>query len=343
MAFTRKDFLRNTALASLSGLLLSNTTGSTSVLEVPGHHKIKPKALKAGDTLGLVAPASPIYEDAVYEQMLTDLKDLGFKLKLGQHIRDRRGYLAGIDAARAQDLMDMFLDDDVDGIMCTRGGWGCNRILPLLNFSEIRKHPKVLCGFSDITSLHMALYRHSDLITFHGPVGKSEWNDFTTRSFKDIIWEGATPLNTIPEDEFDESFTIESGVMQGRLLGGNLSVLVSMMGSNYLPSFKGAILYLEDVGESVYRIDRMLTQLKMAGILNEISGFIFGKCTDCDDGPNSLSLQEVLDDHIKSLHIPAFYGAMISHEERNITIPVGIEAEMNADERTIRILDSAVV
>lgn len=343
MAITRKEFLRNSALASLSGLALNKAGIDSTVTEGQAAPKIKPKALKAGDTLGLIAPASPIYEEAIFEEMLVNLRGLGFKLKLGEHVRDRRGYLAGIDAARAQDVMTMFKDDTVNGIMCTRGGWGCNRILPLLNFKEIQKHPKVFCGFSDITSLHMALYLKSNLITFHGPVGKSEWNDFTIQSFKALTWKGEKPLNIIPDDEYEDSFTITSGLMQGKLLGGNLSVLVSMIGSDFLPSFKGAILYLEDVGESVYRIDRMLTQLKLSGILNEISGFIFGKCTDCDDGPNSLTLNEVFDDHIKPLGIPAFYGAMISHEERNITLPVGIDAEMDADKRSFRILESAVV
>lgn len=341
MAFTRKDFLKTTALASLTGAALGVSGCETKA--APGStQKIKPRALKAGDTLGLVAPASPIYESSVFDEMLTNLQDLGFNLKLGKYVRNQSGYLAGTDQERADDLMNMFRDQEVDGVMCIRGGWGCNRILPLLDFDVFRNNPKAFCGFSDITSLHMAMYEKSDLITFHGPVGKSKWNEFTTRAFKDIIWEGKTTTFKIPADD-TRNFVITPGTIEGKLLGGNLSVLVSMVGSDYLPSFENAILYLEDIGESVYRIDRMLTQLKLAGILDQISGFVFGKCTDCDAGDNSLTLQQVFDDHIKPLDMPSFYGAMISHEDDNITLPVGLKAKIDATKKTIHVLESAVV
>lgn len=341
MAFTRKDFLKTTALASLTGAALGVSGCETKA--APGsNQKIKPKALKAGDTLGLVAPASPIYESSVFDEMLTNLEELGFNLKLGKYVRSQRGYLAGTDQQRADDLMNMFRDPEVDGVMCIRGGWGCNRILPLLDFDVFRNNPKAFCGFSDITSLHMAMYEKSDLITFHGPVGKSKWNEFTTHAFKQIIWKGETPGFEIPEGD-TRNFVINPGTIEGKLLGGNLSVLVAMVGSDYLPSFENAVLYLEDIGESVYRIDRMLTQLKLAGILNQISGFVFGKCTDCEAGDNSLTLQEVFDDHIKPLVIPAFYGAMISHEDDNITLPVGLNARIDATKKTIHVLEPAVV
>ncbi|WP_421774636.1 S66 peptidase family protein [Gracilimonas sp.] len=341
MAFTRKDFLKTTALASFTGAAFGLTGYETKA--APGTiQKIKPKALKAGDTLGLVAPASPIYESSVFEEMLTNLQDLGFNLKLGEYVRSQRGYLAGTDQQRADDLMNMFRDPQVDGVMCIRGGWGCNRILPLLDYDVFKNNPKVFCGFSDITSLHMAMYEKSNLITFHGPVGKSNWNPFTVNAFRQIILDGETPVFEIPEDD-KRNFVITPGSIEGKLLGGNLSVLVAMMGSDYLPSFENAILYLEDVGESVYRIDRMLTQLKLAGVLDQISGFVFGKCTNCDAGDNSLTLEQVFDDHIKSLDIPAFYGAMISHEDDNITLPVGLEARVDATKKTIHVLESAVV
>jgi muramoyltetrapeptide carboxypeptidase len=341
MAITRKDFLKTTALVSLTGAAIGITGCETKA--APGSaQKIKPRALKTGDTLGLAAPASPIYDSAVFDEMLTNLKALGFKLKQGKYVRSQRGYLAGTDQQRADDLMDMFRDPEVDGIMSIRGGWGSNRILPLLDFDVFRNNPKVFSGFSDITSLLLAMYKKSDLITFHGPVGKSSWNLFTTRAFKQITLDGKTPTFEIPADD-KRNFVITPGTIEGKLLGGNLSVLVSMIGSDYLPSFENAVLYLEDVGESVYRIDRMLTQLKLAGILNQISGFVFGKCTECEAGDNSLTLAQVFDDHIKPLDIPAFYGAMISHEDDNITLPVGINARIDATKKTIHVLESAVV
>ncbi|MEX0720817.1 MAG: LD-carboxypeptidase [Balneolaceae bacterium] len=339
MAFTRRNFLKLSGLAPLAGLTFSRLVPADIILEKK--QLLKPKALKRGDTIGLVAPGSPIYRTSEFAQMLTDLKALGFELKLGKHVRDRRGYLAGNDKNRASDVMAMFSDSEVDGIICTRGGWGCNRILPLLDFDLIKNNPKVFMGFSDITSLHMAIQKNSGLVTFHGPVGKSVWTDFTTQSFINTIWAAKREVHSIPDKEEDE-FTITEGTSQGKLLGGNLSVLVSMIGSGYLPSFKNAILFLEDIGENVYRIDRMLTQLKLAGILDEIAGFVFGKCTDCSAGENSLTLKQVFDDHIKPLQIPAFYGAMISHEDDNITLPVGLKAEINARTKTIRLLETAV-
>lgn len=342
MALTRKDFLRTSALLSTGSFAFSSTAACTEkeVNVVPAR-LIKPKPLKEGATLGLVAPGSPIYEDAVFDEMLLSLKDLGFKLKLGENVRSQRGYLAGTDQERATDLMKMFTDPEVDGILCIRGGYGCNRILPLLDFDLVKANPKVFCGFSDITSLHMAFYHKSGLHTFHGPVGKSKWNSFTADAFRDITFHGRKKTFAVHGD-FDDSYTIFPGKMEGLLLGGNLSVLVSLIGSEYLPSFENAVLFLEDVGESVYRVDRMLTQLKLSGILDQISGFVFGKCSDCGAGSNSLSLQQVFDDHIKPLNIPAFYGAMISHEDYNITLPVGISARINSVDRTIQILGSAV-
>lgn len=341
MNFSRKDFLKTTTLASLAGLTISGTACTSNS---PGKKKIKPKALKKGDTLGLIAPASPIYEESVFNEMLENLTNLGFELKLGKHVRKKNGYLAGTDTERLEDLMNMFKDPEVDGIMCIRGGWGCNRILPDIDYDIIRDNPKVFCGFSDITSLHMAFYTKSDLHTFHGPVGKSEWTSFTTSAFEQIILNGE-PLNyVIPDDreEDEPGFMINSGSAEGILLGGNLSVLVSMIGSDFLPSFEGAILFLEDVGESVYRIDRMLTQLKLSGILDQLSGFVFGKCTECSAGPNSLTLKQVFEDHIKPLNIPAFYGAMISHEDDNITLPIGINATIDANNKEIQLLSPGV-
>ncbi|MCG8373536.1 MAG: LD-carboxypeptidase [Balneolales bacterium] len=302
----------------------------------------KAKRLFDGATLGVVAPASPIYDPADFNKMIESLEGMGYTLKLGKHIKDRNGYLAGTDEDRVSDLHTMFEDDEVDGIICTRGGWGSNRILPLINYDLIKRNPKVFVGFSDITSLHMAIQLKSGLMTFHGPVGKSDWNDFTKQSWRQVLHEADMASYFIPEDDRD-SFLVRSGVAEGKLMGGNLTVLTSLLGSTYLPDFEGAILFLEDVGEDVYRVDRMLTQLKLSGILDQLTGFVFGKCTNCDAGINSLTLMQVLDDHITPLRIPAFYGAMISHEEQNITLPVGALAKINADNKSIHLLEAGVV
>lgn len=334
MSLSRKNFL------ALSGLGLA----SSIVKKPSGNRKldlIKPNRIKEGATIGLVAPGSPIYSSDQFDEMLLNLRELGYVLKLGKHVKDRNGYLAGKDADRADDLMMMFQDNEVDAILCIRGGWGCNRILPLLDYEVIKANPKPLIGFSDITSLHMAIQHKTGLVTFHGPVGKSEWNPFTISSWNKVLVKGETTKFEIPQDQVD-SYIINSGAATGRLLGGNLTVLTAMIGSEYLPDFTGSILFLEDVGEDVYRIDRMLTQLKLSGILNQINGFVFGKCTDCSANENSLTLREVFSDHISVLNIPAYYGAMISHERKNITLPVGIQATINTEDKSIRLLEPGV-
>lgn len=340
MSFSRKQFLKASALSPLAFTGLAKTTEFNKNESV--HQLIKPKALNWNSTIGLVAPASPVYNPDDFDEMLKTLSSFGFNLVLGQHVKDRNGYLAGTDEDRASDLMAMFKNDSIDGILCVRGGWGCNRILDLLDYEVIKKNPKPLIGFSDITSLHNSILAKSGLVSFHGPVGTSDWNSFTKESFQIILMDKKEGVYNLPEDESD-AFVINSGSVQGKIVGGNLTVLVGMIGSDYLPSFNDSILFLEDVGESVYRIDRMITQLKLAGVLDQISGFIYGKCTRCDAGANSLTLKQVFDDHIKPLNIPAFYGGMISHEEKNVTIPVGLRAEMNADNFSFKILEKAVL
>lgn len=339
MSLSRKQFLKNTSLASLGLVGLSNNSCEEEKTEV--NELILPKAISWSSTIGLIAPASPIYDTSQFDEMIITLKGLGFNLKLGKHVQDQYGYLAGSDEDRAADLVNMFKDSEVDAILCVRGGWGCNRILDLIDYEVIKSNPKPLIGFSDITSLHNAILSKTGLVSFHGPVGKSDWHDFTKESFEKVLIKKEKQKYSLPSNQAD-AFTITSGVAEGQLLGGNLSVLVAMMGSEYLPDFTNAILFLEDVGEDVYRLDRMLTQLKLNGILDKISGFIFGKCTNCDAGANSLTLPQLLNDTIKPLKIPAFYGAMISHEELNVTIPVGLRGRMDADNKSFEVLSAAV-
>lgn len=341
MSFTRRQFLKLSGLgtAGVIGRFLPETIVSPS----PKRQPVIPERISRNSVLGLVAPASPVYDKNDFDDMLVTLKELGFTLKLGRHVRDRRGFLAGEDKDRARDLMDMFEDSTVDAILCVRGGWGCNRILDYLDFDIIRNNPKPLIGFSDITSLHMSIASKAGLVTYHGPVGTSEWNNFTTSSFDDTLIAGKATRYSIPQSELAGAYTIHSGTARGRLLGGNLTVLAAMLGSEYLPDFTGSILFVEDVDESVYRVDRLITQLKLAGILEQINGFIFGRCTECASGANSLPLEQIFDDHIKPLGIPAFYGAMISHEPKNVTIPVGLPAEMDADTLTFRMLQAGVI
>jgi muramoyltetrapeptide carboxypeptidase len=342
--FSRRNFLHASLLSGLT--FTSSFARNTDSLK-----SIIPSALKAGDTIGLVCPAHPLLSQTDLDIARETLQALGFNVKLGKYIGNRYGYLAGNDKDRADDLLEMFKDTSVNGILAIHGGWGCARILPYLDFDVIKNNPKVIIGYSDITALLNAIYAKTGLVTFHGPVASSTWNAFTVDHFKQLLINAETPTLQNPSkigdnlvQTQDRIQTLTPGKAKGILVGGNLTVLSAMIGSPFLPDFKGKILFLEDVGEAVYRIDRMLTHLKIAGILNQISGFFWGKCTKCDpsEGYGSLTFDQIFEDHIKPLGIPAFAGSMIGHITDKFTIPIGAEAEIDATLGSIKISKPAV-
>lgn len=312
---------------------------------------LRPPRLQHGQTVGLINPAGPTYVSWDLEVVEESLAALGFRTVRGEHVLDRRGYFAGGDADRASDLNRMFRDDAVDGVLCVRGGWGAARILPLIDYDAVRANPKVFCGYSDITALLLAMHARTGLVGFHGPVGIATWNAFSVEWFRRVLMEAEAVAFSNPTDigdnlvqTSDRVQTITGGRARGRMLGGNLSVLTGIVGSAYLPDWDGAILFLEEIGEDIYRVDRMLTQLKLAGILDAVAGVAFGKCTDCDSSESygSLTLEEVLDDHLRPLGVPAWYGAMIGHIADKWTVPVGTEVEIDADAGTVTMLEPAV-
>lgn len=335
MGWSRKTFLKVLSLGGLSGAL-----NLKSVTHLPANPLIKPKRLEPGDTIGLISPGSVLPEKEQYNEIVRTISELGFHVEEGLNARNRYGNLAGNDEARAADLNQMFRNPNIDAIIPFRGGWGSNRILDLVDFDSIKQNPKALIGFSDITSLLVSIYAKTGLVTFHGPVGKSEWNEFTVSSFKNTLMSGKkSQFHNKDEAEIDFN-VITPGTAEGKLIGGNLTVLTSMLGSDYLPSWEGAILFVEDVGEEIYRIDRMLTQLKLNGILSQLSGFIFGTCVNCEKGnKNSLSLEQVLKDHIQVLGVPSYYGSMIGHIDNMFTLPIGISAKMNSEKGSIALLE----
>ncbi|HEY9610059.1 LD-carboxypeptidase [Allocoleopsis sp.] len=342
----RRNFLKTVGLTAFATQLPPLAQGYPSPKTI-----LKPPRLKVGDTVGLINPASPIDAKDI-EQVKQTLAGLGLKVKLGAHILDRYGYLAGTDANRAADVNAMFADSSVQAILAMRGGWGCNRILPLLECDRYRASPKILMGYSDITSLLLAIYARSGIVTFHGAVGTSTWNPFTVDYVRRILFNGeaATLKNPSPNRDnlTSNSIVVETitpGKARGKLVGGNLSVLTAMVGSAYLPSWKQTILFVEEIGEDPYRVDRMLTQLKLAGILPQISGFVFGQCTNCipKDNEDSLSLTQVLRDHIQPLGVPAWSGSMIGHIKDKFTIPLGVDVEIDANQGSIKMLESAVI
>lgn len=307
--------------------------------------------LVPGDVVGLIDPASATWEPIDVDIVEDTLAALGLAAKRGVHLLDRRGSLAGTDRDRAADVMAMFTDPTVKAVLPVRGGWGCARILPHLDFEAIRRNPKVLVGYSDLTALILALHAKTGLIAFHGPNGASEWNATSADWFTRVVLRGeavtfANPRekgDTLAQTEF-RTKTIVPGMARGRLLGGNLSVLTALLGSPYLPDFRGAILFLEDVNEAPYRVDRMLTQLALAGVLRSVAGVVWGTCRECepDAGFGSLTIPDLLDDHVKPLGVPAWRGALIGHIDSQFTLPIGADVEIDAAAHTIRMLAPAV-
>jgi muramoyltetrapeptide carboxypeptidase len=309
---------------------------------------VRPPRLREGDVVGLVSPATAAWESEPTQIAVEALESLGFRVVLGEHYFDRHGYFAGEDAARAADINSFFRDPDVRMIFA-RGGWGSPRLLPLLDYDAMREQPKVLLGYSDATALITAVHARTGLVTFHGP---SPLNTRSAGHFRRLLMAGeaytlANPRE-VPEDALVQTEyrtrTITAGRARGRILGGNLSLLTAVTGSAYLPDWDGAILFLEDVDEAVYRVDRMMTELALSGVLDRISGFVFGYCTACDpdSGYGSLTLEQVIAEHIVPRGIPAYAGAMIGHIREQFTIPLGVEVEMDAGAGTIRLLAPAV-
>ncbi|MCG9970218.1 S66 peptidase family protein [Christiangramia crocea] len=349
----RRKFIQNMGAGSLVFPLSSfGTEYNILSNNNPDSDLLIPQSLKEGDTIAIVSPASAIFETEPYDIAKETFEAMGLKVKFGNYTYNRYGHLAGTDEERAGELNEMFKDKDIKAIIALRGGSGSARILDKLDYEAISKNPKIFAGYSDITALHLAIFKKTGLVTFHSPVAVSTWNSFSYDYFKKLLFEREAITYKNPDSKGDQLAqtenrirTITPGTAKGNLLGGNLSVLTGIMGSEYFPkNWKGKILYLEDVGEKIYAVDRMMSQLYLAGVFEQISGFVFGKCTECDPGGSgygSLTLEEVIDHYIKPLDIPAYSGAMIGHIDDNVTIPNGIEAEMDAIKGSIRLLTPA--
>ena len=349
-SFTRRNFLKTIAATATTSLLVSpSRLGRTATPPL-----LKPPRLKPGSVVGLVSPAGATWEREELDIVQDAVRALGLVPRLAPHLLDRYGYLAGQDKDRAADINQLFADPQVAALLPIRGGWGCSRMLPYLDYDRIRQNPKILVGFSDITALTLAIYGRTRVVTFHGPNGLTSWRPQQTEYFRRILFAGEaiTFQNLKDGDDEDRLMqvknriqTITPGQARGRLIGGNLSVFSGIVGSPYVPDFQGAILFLEDTNENIYRIDRLMTHLKIAGVFDKLAGFIFGQCSGCapDADYGSLTLEEVVWDHIKPLGIPAWYGAMIGHIEPIVTLPIGLEVEIDASAGTIRMLEPAVI
>lgn len=311
---------------------------------------IKPKRLMQGDTVGFIAPSSGI-NDAEFAKALQNMADLGLKVKIGKFARSVNGFIAGTDKERLQDLHWAFEDKEIKAVWCVRGGYGATRFLPDIDYSLIKKNPKILIGYSDITALHTAIHQNTGLVTFHGPVATSTFSDYAKNHIVNILMNPSapykvelSPVNIAKEAPEFKTRVIVKGKGRGELIGGNLSLLTAMAGTRFaLKNTKGKILFIEDVGERPYRLDRMFVQLKQSVDLRELAGIALGVFTECDPPDNtSQTVLDVVQDHLGSLGIPVIYGLSFGHIREQFTLPVGIEAELDAGNATMTFLETGV-
>ncbi len=312
---------------------------------------IKPKRLKKGDTVGVIAPSSGVSPED-FEKALRNLEDLGLKTKVGKSARAINGFLAGADRERLDDLHRAFSDREVKAVWCVRGGYGASRFLPQINFNLIKKNPKIFIGYSDITALHTAIYQNTGLVTFHGPVAASNFSDYTKNHVAGVLMNPSAPYrielspdNVAKESNLFKTEVITPGKCRGVLLGGNLSLLAAVAGTPFaLRNTNGKILFIEDVGEQPYRVDRMLTQLRQTVDMRRLAGIALGVFEDCNpkDG-GSQSLIDVLKDRLGDLGIPVIYGLSFGHVRNQFTLPVGIKAELDTEDATLTLLETAVI
>lgn len=295
---------------------------------------VKPSRLHRGDTVGIIAPASPPNLENL-QRSLAFLSDLGLKVKMGQHVEQINGYLAGSDNERIEDLHTMFQDGEVKAIICAGGGYGTARIADRIDYSLVAANPKIFWGYSDITFLHQAFLKKTGLVTFHGPmlasdIGKEDVDELSKKLFAQLF----APEEFTYNEEISPLHTVVSGKARGQLIGGNLSLLTSTLGTQFELDTVGKLLLIEDVNEEPRAIDRMLNQLYMSGKLSQAAGIVIGDFANCVPSRNlSLSLDEVLNYYFKLVNKPALSGFKIGHCSPNISIPLGVDATLDADKK----------
>lgn len=313
---------------------------------------VKPPRLRDGDWVGLVSPGGVVGDEGV-QKRVANLESLGFRVKLGDHVRAAYGGYAGTPMQRAADFHRMLEDPEVRAIWAARGGSGCLQLLPHIDYERVRRHPKIVIGFSDLTALHLALHHKAGLVTFHGPTAGSTFSEYSVANLRAALMEPRAPAPMALSEEHlrkaaDQAQfrprTYKAGVAEGPLFGGNLSMVCAMMGTPYLPSARGSLLFLEEVGEAPYRVDRMLTQLAHARMMAQARGVLLGvfqKCEPPDDEP-SLTLAETIENHLGASRVPAVYGYSFGHVPHQYTLPVGIRARLDTEARTVTLLEAAV-
>lgn len=337
----------------LAATALIPQIGSAHTPPIGIPERILPKRLKKGDTIGLIAPGYAV-KPKVLEEAKTALKAMGFKPYHTERIIGNYGYFSNTDAKRVKDLHELFADPKIDGILCARGGYGCTRILHLIDYANIKRNPKALIGFSDVTALLNGIYKETGLIGFHGPVGSTLNDPYSMEQLRKVVMHPSDSLTiknkklqdlALRTDPEYERYTITEGTATGKLVGGSLTLVNALIGTPQEIDFTDALVCLEDVEEAPYRIDRMLTQLIEGRTFTKAAGIVFGVCAGCNaaTNPDSFSLKEVVMNRIRPLNIPAVYGMSFGHVESNFTFPIGINAKLDTGKMTLQLLEKAVV
>jgi len=303
---------------------------------------IRPPALRLGDAIGIVAPAGPLQHKEAFHQGVATLERLGFRVRYDERIFQSRRYLAGDDVSRAEELMRYFEDPHIQGVLALRGGYGCARLLHLLDERRLRSHCKVFMGFSDLTTLHLLFCRHFGWITIHGPMASSP----TLGNAESGIEEHLMSLWTDPEYRpmlsFPELETWREGTVEGQLTGGCLSLVVASLGTPYEIQTDGKVLFLEDLAEPPYRVDRMLTQLRLAGKLDALKGALLGSFHQCDPSEGGYTVEDILREMLDPLQVPILARFPAGHGSRNWPLPLAVRVRLDATRRRLEILEPAV-
>jgi muramoyltetrapeptide carboxypeptidase len=346
----RRNFLAGVGAASAFPLLRTTIYSSPAPADL-----IRPKALRPGDTVGLVTPATEVPDPdrlALAERTINYFK---LRMKRGRNVGKHFGTYHESVAARLDDLHVMFRDPEVKAVFCIRGGYASAHLLDRIDYDLIRRNPKIFIGYSDITAMHLAINRHSRLVTFHGPIVLSRFTDYTQQYFRKALFE-TTPIGKVTNPPDSNELrpahtlrTVRPGTASGTLTGGNLSLITSTLGTPYEIDTRGRILFIEDTDEQAYSIDRMLTHLRLAGKFDQAAGVIWGECQDCgprDFQPSTVlpfTVGEVVDNILGDLKVPVLSGLTIGHTNDQLTLPLGVAATLDATNGTLEIKEAGVV
>jgi muramoyltetrapeptide carboxypeptidase len=296
--------------------------------------------LREGARVALVAPAGPLRNESDLQRAIENVRSFGWDPIVGDNALARDGYFAGDDTRRSMDLNRALADDAIDAVWCLRGGYGAMRILHVVDYDAINRRPKPIIGYSDITALHSAMAARCDVVSYHGPTARASLTTFTRESLACALVHGGDSCGTAPEAR-----VLRGGSAHGVLAGGNLALLSALAGTPFAPRLSGTILVLEDIDEAVYRVDRMLRQLLMAGLLDGVRAIVFGACTNCpeasDDGVRRLD--DVIVEIAEAVDVPAIAGVPIGHIDDQWTLPLGAPASLDADRRTLSVLPNLTI